>query len=138
MVSCDICGRSVKSIILKGSTHNLIHYCDLCWYDKNPPVLVLTKLWNPPRYDSNNVDSELGNLFSPKAGKRVYPVKGQMVKCGFRLFNRKIFFEKEINEKYKEVFVFKYSGFLRCRALKEYKAWPMHMKLCDKIGCYLY
>lgn len=133
MTSCNICGRNVESVTLQGPIHNIVRYCDVCWYDKNPPILVLTKLWSAPHHGNDDSD-----LFSPKAGKHVYPAKNQMDKCGFKLFNKKIFFEMERNEKYREVLIFKYSGQLRCLALKEYKSWPLHMKTCSKIGCYLY
>lgn len=136
MTSCDICGRGVESVILQGPVHNIVRYCDMCWYYKNPPVLILTKLWDSPYF--GNSDFELGNLYSPKIGKRVYPVKGQMEKCGFILFNKKIFFKRGSNEKYREVLVFKYRGSLQCLALEEYKAWPSHMKKCCKIGCNVY
>lgn len=138
MINCDICNRMVEAVTLQGPIHNIMRYCDTCWYDKNPPIMVLTKLWYSPHYGDVNSESELSNLFNPKMNKRVYPVKGQMDKCGFRLFNRKVFFNQKSNEKYKEVLIFKYSGNLRCLALKEYGAWPSHMKQCDKIGCYLY
>jgi len=133
MINCSICGRKVKSVILQGSAPNIVNYCDICWYYKNPPILVLTKLWSAPYNSGNESD-----LFSPKAGKRVYIATNQMDKCGFKLFNKKMFFKKEKNEMYREVLVFRYSGQLRCLALKEYRSWPSYMKPCNKLGCYLY
>lgn len=137
MIGCDICNRQVELVMLLGPTHNAVRYCDLCWYNKNPPILILTKLWGSPHFDNNN-DFDLNNLYSPKIGRNVFFVKGQMEKCGFALFNKKIFFDKEANEKYREVLVFKYSGHVRCLALREYRSWPLYMKRCSKVGCQLY
>lgn len=127
MISCDVCGNMVNAVMISGSHH----YCEMCWYYEKSPILLLTKLW-----DSLNPRADL--LFSPKLGRYVYPTKGQMDKCGFKLYSRKTFFNRKANERYKEIFVYKYYGNVKCLALEEYKSWPSHMKRCCKIGCTLY
>jgi len=138
MVTCDICNRQVDGVILHSSIHNRAptRYCENCWYNKNEPILVLTKLWSSPRLEDEDIN--MSNLFSPKLGKNVFPAKNQMKKCGFRLFNKKVFFKEKSNERYREVLIYKYNGPLRCLALNEYTAWPSRMKKCCKIGCNLY
>lgn len=121
MSKCIICKTNIGNIVTPTSEH----YCEMCWYHENPPVLVLTKTW------------EYLHLFNPKSGRHVFITDDQIKKCGFRLFNKTTFFNREKNQKYKEVFIYKYSGTLRCLALKEYKAWPTKMPNCCKIGCTL-
>lgn len=122
MNNCSICKSSTGNII-SGSKC----YCEMCWYHENPPVLVLTKTW------------ERSQLFNPKLDKYIYLtsnfISNQIKNCGFILFNKKVFFNQQVNQKYREILVYKYSGNLRCLAVKEYKAWPTKMPNCNKIGC---
>lgn len=139
MITCDICSRQVEAVVLQvnkiGSPYTT-RYCDTCWYNKNEPIMILTKLWDSMIFDIKG--QELSNLFSPKLGKNVYPAVGQMKCCGFRLVNRKVYFNEEVNKRYREVLTYKYSGNLRCLALSGYTSWPSKMKKCHKIGCNLY
>lgn len=140
MTICDICNRAVSFVTLQKSIHSSVitRYCDMCWYVKNAPILVLTKRWGSADTYSVCGNQEMSNLYSPKLGKNVYPSRNQMDLCGFTLFNRKTYFEKKANDQYREVMTYKYRGPLRCLALGDYKKWPRDMKLCDRIGCNLY
>lgn len=119
MFECTICRSMVSNIITSGSKH----YCEMCWYYEHAPILVLAKKWGTSR------------LFSPKISNYVYVANNQMETCGFKLFNKKVFFNKEINQNYKEIFIYKYSGRYRCLAISGYKAWPTKMANCCKLGC---
>lgn len=119
---CNICKLDSKHIILSSSKH----YCEKCWYYKNAPILILAKTWDRVA------------LFSPKLNRCVFPTNNQLKICGFKLFNRKTFFNRETNPSYKEILIYKYSGNLRCLALAGYKAWPTKMKICCKTDCTLY
>lgn len=130
MVNCDICNASVPTVTIDGP----IYYCDVCWYNKTPPIMVFTKLWDAKEYTSTRLEV----LFSPKSGRYVYPEKGQLDKCGFKLFNKKIFLTREANPHHREVFTYRYYGKVRCLALTDYKAWPSGMRKCCKIGCTVY
>lgn len=121
MSKCIICKSNVGNIV-----SNSEHYCEMCWYHENSPILVLTKKW------------ERVSLFNPELNRYVYPMNNQMEECGFKLFNIKTFFNSQANQNYKEILVYKYSGQLRCLAIKGYKAWPTKMPNCNKIGCALY
>lgn len=122
MAICNICKLESNHIILSESKY----YCEMCWYHKNAPILILTKTWKHIP------------LFSPKLNRCVFPTNNQLKICGFKLFNKKVFFNCEANPDYKEIFIYRYSGNLRCLALPEYKAWPTRMAVCCKTDCTLY
>ena len=122
MSICSICKLESPRIILSGSER----YCEMCWYHKNAPILILTKTWKHVA------------LFSPKLDRCVFPTNNQLKICGFELFTRKVFFNREANPDYKEILVYRYSGNLRCLAITGYKTWPTKMTACCKIDCTLY
>jgi hypothetical protein len=98
----------------------------MCWYHKNAPILILTKTWKHAA------------LFSPELNRCVFPTNNQLKICGFRLFNKKIFFNRETSSDYKEILTYKYNGNFRCLALAKYKAWPTGMVTCCKVDCTLH
>lgn len=122
MSICNICKLDSSRIILSGSKY----YCEMCWYHKNAPILVLTRTWKHI------------TLFSPKLNRCVFPTNNQLKICGFKLFNKKTFFNREISPDYKEILTYRYTGNLRCIAITGYKAWPTKMRVCCRTDCTLY
>lgn len=121
MSICSVCKLDSNHIILSGTKY----YCEMCWYYKNAPILILTETWKHVA------------LFSPKLNRCVFPTNNQLKICGFKLFNKKVFFDHKTNPCYKKVFTYRYSGNLRCPALDKYKAWPTRMATCRKMDCTL-
>lgn len=115
---CSNCGKDVSTPILT-NTHKL---CSSCYSAANPPVFLLTKLWTTT------------SLYNPISKQYMPGGIRTMEACGFKLYNRKIFFSKVVSPVYQEILVFRYYGNVACNLIADYE-WPSHKIKCRAINC---
>ena len=82
------------------------HYlCPRCFNRTRLPTYTLTKLWT-------------GNtLYDPKSGRYFGDAVEVLTRCGFKLYTKKVFANKEANGLYSEIWTFRYFGNVACRLL---------------------
>ena len=120
-ISCQICKEPADNTIAADGTI----YCDECFYKSRPPILILTTLW-----DSNDT-----SLYNPRTLQFECLTRHGFERCGFHLFNEKIFHLPKFSVMYHKVLTFRYRGNLRCRKIEGYDYWPKNSKTCYFTGC---
>lgn len=120
---CQECSAYSTSLI--SDPIRKIHLCPHCNLKLNPPLLILARPWN----------SEV--IMDTTTKKAVRRRISDYQKCGFHLFQHKIFFNNAANPFAQEMFVLRYEGDYICYALeKRFHPWPMFMSKCRNINCF--
>lgn len=121
MAKCDSCGLPLEIAVIDKSEN----YCKQCWYENNPPLLMLAKTW----YCDNK-------LFYQKYNRYINTSINVLKGCGFTLFGERLFFSQQVS-KHKKVYILKYRGVLKCPIFRDYTHWPEGMGHCTMINCEL-
>jgi hypothetical protein len=122
---CPECNCSVGNNLILDKNRER-YFCPSCYFRWNPPVLVLVRPWYFDHY-----------IF-PITGDSIYREVDDFKRCGFNLFNHKIFRSINTNPKAREVLTFHYRGRLKCNLLaKYYTHWHPMMPTCQQKFCHI-
>lgn len=115
---CSYCSKDTTTPIIQGNRV----LCPPCDQIINPPVFLLTRLWT-----TTSLYNPISKHYMP-GGIRTLEA------CGFKLYNRKIFFNKTVSPVYQEILVFRYFGNVACNLIEDYN-WPLHKIKCHAVNC---
>lgn len=125
ILPCPICSVTTSNKLLLLDPVRKEHFCPACFYKINPPTLILTRPWYSDYF-----------IFPP-TGNIVYRKTADFVRCGFHLFNRKVYRNVNANPKAEEILTFFYRGRKRCNLLKKYYSyWLPTMSDCEVEYCF--
>ena len=124
IVTCDECKVTTTARMLKLDTVRKTSLCPTCFFRLNPPVLVIVKPWYTD------------NFIFPITGSIIYRPIDAFERCGFHLFNRKIFRSPKVSPRAEEVLTLFFRGKNVCNLLKEYYSnWHPMMLPCPVKVC---
>ena len=117
-MKCSNCGDLTNTPII----YKKFFLCNRCYNLTRLPLYTLTRLWTTQA------------LYDPKESRYFPDAETTLESCGFKLFNHKTYFSKNISPSYREILIYRYYGNLACGRIKDY-TWPRHAIECRHVIC---